>query len=74
MRSRRRRMIAFNVQYGTPMAGRCSVCNRLFEVRLAPSEALGLANERLMEQFDKHTCDEDGSQATAWIVRENSEK
>jgi hypothetical protein len=68
MRSRRRTLIAYKVEYGTPTAGRCSVCYRVFEVELGAAEALSAANERLRALFDAHVCDEDSSVATLRIV------
>ena len=60
---RKRRLIASKVVYGTTAAGRCSVCHQAFEVQIGEHEALSGANERLMADFEQHTCDEDFSQA-----------
>jgi hypothetical protein len=58
MKSRRRRLIFSKVEYGAPVAARCSVCHRPFEVELGDKEPLSAAHEKLAELFDSHTCDE----------------
>jgi hypothetical protein len=67
--SRRRVLIASKVEFGTTTAGRCSACDRPFEVTLG-TLPLSEARERLIAMFDAHTCDEDSSQAAFRVVRE----
>ncbi len=73
MRSRRRTLIPYKVEYGTPTAGRCSVCCRPFEVELGGAEALSAANERLRAMFNAHMCNEDMSLAAPPVVRDATE-
>ncbi len=74
MKTRRRTLIPSNVEYGTPTAGRCSVCHRSFEIELGTHEALSAAKERLLAMFNEHVCNEDANQAAARIVRETTKK
>ncbi len=62
MKSRRRRLIFSKVEFGAPVAARCSVCHRPFDVELADKEPLSAAHHKLAEMFDSHTCDENASQ------------
>jgi hypothetical protein len=73
MKPRRRRLIFFKVEYGAPVAARCSVCHRPFEVTLGKSDALDSAHNKLADMFDEHTCLEDVNQNAARIVRETAE-
>ena len=66
-------MIVSRIEYGTPMAGRCSVCHRPFEVELGKEEPLSVAKERLNALFGQHVCDEDSSLAALRAVREATE-
>ena len=69
-RLRRRTLVTTKVEFGTVTAARCSVCYRPFEVKVGASEALSEAYERLLNEFEKHVCDEDISQAAFRVVRE----
>ena len=70
MKTRRRKPIVSNVLYGTPTAGRCSVCQRPFEVEIGKSEPLNHANERLVALFERHARNEDANQAGAEVAGE----
>ena len=59
--TRRRTLIPSKVEYGTPTAGRCSVCHRPFEIQIGGTESLSKAHERLLRMFDEHVCDEDAN-------------
>jgi hypothetical protein len=74
MKTRRRRLIVSSVQYGTPTAGHCSVCNRPFEVELRGAEALSGTTERLVALFEQHVCDEDFSQSAPRVVGEATDR
>ena len=67
-------MIVYRVEYGTPLAGHCSVCYRLLEVELASGEALDSAKERLAALFEQHVCGEDSGLAALRVVRDNENK
>lgn len=74
MKARRRRLIVSRVEYGTPKAGRCSVCHELFEVELGSSEPLSAANERLLALFAQHVCGAESSLAALRPAAEENEK
>ena len=48
----------------TPVAGRCSVCYRRFEVELTADEIPASAYQELMALFADHACVEDANHAT----------
>ena len=48
------------------VAGRCSHCNRLFDVRCISLEHAGKANRRLVTDFHNHNCGEDANQAAVF--------
>lgn len=56
MRGRRYRLIVTRVEYGAPVAARCSVCDRLFEVSLDALGSIANANQELGAMFEDHTC------------------
>jgi hypothetical protein len=70
--TRRRTLIPTNVELGTPIAGRCSVCNTPFEISFGSMESLSHAHDRLLTQFNEHICHEDADQAAARIVRKTT--
>ena len=70
MKTRRRKLIVAKVLYGTPTAGRCSVCQRPFDVEIGKSEPLSHANERLVALFEQHVCNEDANRADAEVAGE----
>ncbi len=63
MKSRRRRLIVSKVEYGAPVAARCSVCHSPIEVELGDKEPLSAAHEKLAAKFDSHICDEASSRS-----------
>jgi hypothetical protein len=57
MTSRKRRLIFSKVDFVSPLAARCSACQRPFEVRLEDGTPLGTAYQRITAMFDGHSCE-----------------
>jgi len=51
------------IELGVPVAGRCSVCHRPFEIEPNDKDSPASIQQELRALFDNHTCDEDFSQA-----------
>jgi len=56
-----------------PVEAVCTSCSRAFRVPTTVLSRSKDATENLQQQFDRHKCREDASQAAAWIVREATE-
>ena len=74
MKARRRRLIFSKIEFGAPVAARCSVCHRPFEAAFDEQMTLGAAHGKLAEMFDAHVCNEDANQTAAQTVRESTER
>jgi hypothetical protein len=66
---KKRELIAIRRNGDYIVAGRCSICHRPFESRLAVPQ---LASHEVVSEFDAHICNEDVNQAAARIVRETT--
>jgi hypothetical protein len=55
---------------GLGVEGRCEKCQRPFGPFADAAQNPSAANKLLVNEFNKHDCDEDASQAAARIVRE----
>lgn len=51
------------------VGGRCSHCQRLFDVPCLSLEYAGKANRKLVTDFRNHSCDEQANQAGAQPAR-----
>ena len=50
------------------VGGRCSQCNRLFDVPCQSLEYAGKANRRLVTDFNNHNCGEDANEADSRVL------
>ena len=53
-----RRLNITEYQSGFAIAGRCSACQRPFEVDFSSFDSLPVVEESLMAMFDAHVCSE----------------
>ena len=70
---RKRRFMPSKIVGGVTLAGRCSVCQRPFEVATQALEFPGTADQELNALFQNHFCDEDSSRVPLRVVSEATE-
>src|SRR5262249_44358189 len=71
VKSRTRRLIFSRIEFGAPVAGHCSVCDRSFEIAFEDKMTLGEAHRRLGDMFNDHVCNDSVKQPGPQLVKES---